>query len=205
MDLVKEVLQYAGSANYIWLFIIYLIEGPIANLISAMVASTGVLDIWYVFVLAATAEALADIFYFAIGRLAKGTKISTYLNEVEKRSKVFSEIKEFMQDSPLLMIFFVKMFPPIAVPGILYMGQEGMTWKTFIRYGVPISICRNAIISLVGFRLMLSIESLLSLYGTYKLIVTVLSVIVFVILIFLIAREDFEVAILRYVKDKSRK
>lgn len=205
MELITTILQYSSSANYIVLFIIYLIEGPIANLISAFLAGSGLLNIWYVFFLAASAELLADIIYFAVGYLAKGSTISDFLDKVEKKSRVFREIKGFTKESPFLTIFFIKMFGPISIPGLLYIGQEGMSWKTFLKYGAPLCVARNIIISFVGYTLITSIESFLSVYSVYKTVIVVLSVLLFVLLLFLLSRENLEIFLLRYVKNRRSK
>ena len=205
MELITTILQYSSSANYIILFIIYLIEGPVANLVSAFLAGSGLLNIWYVFFLAATAELLADIIYFAVGHLAKGTAVSNFLDKVEKRSRVFREIKSFTKESPFFTVLFIKMFGPISIPGLMYIGQEGMPWKTFLKYGVPLCVARNIVISFVGYALITSLESFLSVYSVFKTVIVILSLLLFVLLLFLLSRESLEIFLLRYIKNRRSK
>lgn len=205
MELITDISSLGDTPNYLILFFIYLIEGPIANLISAFLAGKGFLNIWYVFLLAAFAEILADIIFFLIGHLVRGGFVSKFLNRVEKRSKVFRELKDLIHESPFLMIFFIKMFAPISIAGLLYIGQEGMPWKTFLKYGIPLSIVRNIVITVIGFTLITSLDMFLPIYNTYKTVITILSILLLVLFLFLLSREDLEILILRYTKNKRVK
>ena len=205
MELIATILAYSQSVNYLVLFLVYLIEGPVANLFSAFLAGLGFLNIWYVFVLAATAEASADVIYFALGRIFKNGRVSKFLDDVEKNSKVFKELKKFMNESPFLLILFTKMFGPISIPGLLYIGQENMPWKTFLKYGVPLSIARNAVISIIGYSVITSLESFLSAYSTYRTVGVLLSVLSFVVILLLLTREDLEIQILRFTRNRKSK
>lgn len=205
MDIISTIFEHSSNTNYLVLFIIYLIEGPVANLISAFLAGSGLLNIWYVFFLAASAELIADIVYFAIGKLAKGSRVSRFLDDVERKSRVFQGVKYFMYKSPFLMILFIKMFGPISIPGLLYMGQEGMSWRTFLKYGTPLCIARNVVLSFTGYSLIASLDSFLSVYSVYKTIVAVFSVLLLVLFLFLLGREDFGLRLLRFAKNQKGK
>ena len=79
MNLIEFIIILAQQGKYPILFIIYLIEGPIAGFISALIASTGSLNIFIVFLLLITAEIGADIVFYYIGKNSSETRFNKLL------------------------------------------------------------------------------------------------------------------------------
>jgi membrane protein DedA with SNARE-associated domain len=167
MDFITKIFEYAQSANYLLLFVMYFIEGPISNFVSSMFAGGGSLNIWYIFGLAASGEILSDIFVFWIGRFGQRTKIEETLSKADNL-KFFKQLNKYLFSRTFITLFLIKSTPSLALPSLLYIGRSKISFKTFLRNIFPISILRNAIISFVGYSSVVSISLIHAYYGYSK-------------------------------------
>jgi membrane protein DedA with SNARE-associated domain len=184
MDFITKIFEYAQSANYLLLFVMYFIEGPISNFVSAMFAAGGSLNIWYIFVLAASAEILSDIFVFWVGRLGQKTKIEETLSKADNL-KFFKQLNNYLFSRTFITLFLIKSTPSLALPSLLYIGRSRISFKTFLRNIFPISILRNSIISFLGYSSIVSINLIYTYYGYSKALgyvafLAILGIIIFI-------------------------
>lgn len=184
MDLITKILEYSQSANYLVLFLMYFIEGPISNFVSAMFAGNGYLNIWYIFFLAASAEVTADLVIFWIGRLGQKTRIEKTLSKADNM-KFFKQVNKYLFNKTFITLFLIKSTPSLALPSILYIGRSKISFKTFFKFIFPISVLRNLIISFVGYSSIISINLINTYYGYSKAIGYIAFLAIFGIIIFI--------------------
>ncbi|KUK76807.1 MAG: hypothetical protein XD93_0707 [candidate division WS6 bacterium 34_10] len=177
MNLPDIILTLVQQGKYPILFIVYLIEGPIAGFISALIASTGSLDIITVFLLLVTGEIGADIIYYYIGKSSSEQKINRILAKYEKDG-VLKVIKDTFNRSPIKALIFVKSVMFIAVPSLILIGRyESMKIKKFAIWTTIICITKDTIVLLLGYSLGLSLESFVQGYNIYRIVGIILAIV----------------------------
>jgi membrane protein DedA with SNARE-associated domain len=177
MNLPDIILTLVQQGKYPILFIVYLIEGPIAGFISALIASTGSLDIITVFLLLVTGEIGADIIYYYIGKSSSEQKINRILAKYEKDG-VLKVIKDTFNRSPIKALIFVKSVMFIAVPSLILIGRyESMKIKKFAIWTTLICITKDTIVLLLGYSLGLSLESFVQGYNIYRIVGIILAIV----------------------------
>lgn len=198
MDIINKILEYSQSANYLVLFIFYFIEGPISNFISSMFSANGPLNIWYIFGLAASAEMLSDITVFWVGRLGKKTRIEDTLSKAD-HLKFFKQLNKYLTSRTFVTLFLIKSTPSLAFPSLLYIGRSMMSFKTFLKNILPISVLRNALISFIGYSSIVSINLVHAYYGYSKTVGYVAFLVVIGILLF-VQREAIKTFLINKLK-----
>jgi membrane protein DedA with SNARE-associated domain len=192
MDLTELIISLAEQGKYFLLFVLYLIEGPIAGFISALIASTGKLDIVTIFILLVTGEIGADIIYYLLGRSSSETKFNRMIAKYEKDG-VLKVIRETFNRSPVKALIFVKSVMLIAVPSLLLIGRyQSMKFKKFAIWTTIICIVKDVTVLTLGYGLGLSLETFLDGYNIYKLVGIILAVIAVLYMIFMTYREKIE-------------
>ncbi len=177
MNLPEIILTLAQQGKYPILFIVYLIEGPIAGFISALIASTGALDIVTVFILLVIGEIGADIVYYYIGKSSSEQKINRILAKYEKNG-VLKVIKETFNRSPIKALIFVKSVMFIAIPSLLLIGRyQSMKIKKFVIWTTIICVTKDITVLLLGYFLGLSLESFVQGYNIYRIIGIILAIV----------------------------
>lgn len=184
MEILIKVLEYSESANYIFLFILYFIEGPVSNILSAMVAAKGFLNIWYIFLLASTAELLADIMYFLLGKYASRGWVEKIFNKAE-RLEFFKLIDKYIDSNTTPTLFLLKATPGLAIPALIYIGRNKISFKKFLINLFPISVLRNVIMSIMGYYTIISVENIYKYYGLSHTLVYISIILAILIIIFM--------------------
>ena len=200
MQLVNLILNLAQENKYIILFFVYLIEGPNAGFISAMLAATGEVDIFIVSILLLIAEIGADLFYYYLGKTLSETKLQKKISKYE-RGGLLANIKKLLQRSPIKALVLAKSIGFIAVPTIILIGKyQTIKPKKFILWTSVTCLIKDSIILMSGYFLGLSSETFLIGYSTYKVVAVVIAIIILVYILLRLNREKIEKVTLKILK-----
>jgi membrane protein DedA with SNARE-associated domain len=203
MNLIELIIDLAQQNKYPLLFIIYLIEGPISGFISAIIASTGGLNIFIVFTLLVTGEIGADIVYYYIGKYSSETKLNKKLAKYEDRG-ILKEIKETFARQPVKALIFIKTVMFIAIPSLLLIGRyRSLEIKKFLLWTTIICLVKDITVLFLGYGLGISLEVFLKGYDIYRIIAIILTLLVIGYILFKVNRdkiEKFTINLLRNIK-----
>lgn len=200
MDFIDLVIEFAQQSKYPILFLIYLIEGPVAGFISAFVASTGGLNIYIVFLLFITAEIAADIFFYYLGRGISDSRLDKWLSKYEERG-ILKILKETFNKNPTKALLFTKFTSLIAVPSLILIGKyKSLSAGKFFLYTTIICIIKDITILLMGYGLGITLGNFLVMYDTYKIVGIILSVIAIAYIVFKAYQTKFEGYYLKVLK-----
>ncbi len=177
MNLINTVITLAQQGKYPLLFLIYLIEGPVAGFISALIASTGSLNIFIIFLLLIIAEIGADIFYYYLGKLSSEKRIDKMLSKYEKDG-VLKVIKEAFNRRPVRSLIFIKSVMLIAVPSLILIGRyQSMKFNKFAFWTTIICLVKDITILVLGYSVGITLETFLYGYNIYRVIGIILAII----------------------------
>jgi len=200
MDLITFITNIALQGKYFFLFLIYLVEGPIAGFISAMISSTGQLNIYIVALLLVSGEIGADITYYFLGKKFSEKKINKKLRKYED-SKILSVINDVLDKHPIRTLIFAKTVGTIAVPTILLMGKyQFLKFKKFLLWATAASLTKDLVILFLGYGLGISLETFLNGYDVYKIVGIILSLLVILYILFISNRGKIEKFVVKSLK-----
>jgi len=201
MDIVNIVLEIAKINKYSLLFVIYLIEGPVAGFVSAMVAVAGDLNIWIVFALLIIAEIIADVFFYYLGRGMSNGKLSKRLKGID--NEFLNELNRVTKKSFFKVILVLKVTSIIAIPGLIYLGNiKVVKDKKFLLYTSLICLVKDATILALGYCMGLELNRFLEIYNVYKIVGIILLSTTIIYLIIKIYRHQIRNAVTNIIKNK---
>ena len=177
MNLINTVITLAQQGKYPLLFIIYLIEGPVAGFISALISASGSLNIYIVFLLLIIAEIGADLFYYYIGKLSSEKRITKILSKYEKDG-VLKVIKDAFNKRPVRSLIFIKSVMLIAVPSLILIGRyQSMKFNKFLFWTTIICLVKDITIIVLGYSVGITLETFLQGYNIYRVVGIILAII----------------------------
>mgnify|MGYP001121167393 CR=1 FL=1 len=201
MSLIDIIISLTEQNKYVLLFILYLIEGPIAGFLSALIASTGKLDIFLVFTLLVTGEIGADIIYYYIGKNSSETRFNKMISKYEKDG-VLKVIKDTLNRSPVKALIFVKSVMFIAVPSILLIGRyQTMKIKKFAIWTTIICFIKDITILSLGYGLGISLETFLNGYNIYKSVGLILAILAIGYIIYTTYKDKIKKSAINLLKN----
>ena len=200
MNLINTVITLAQQGKYPLLFIIYLIEGPVAGFISALISASGSLNIYIVFLLLIIAEIGADVFYYYIGKLSSEKKINKMLSKYEKGG-VLKIIRNAFNRRPVRSLIFIKSVMLIAVPSLLLIGRyQSMKFKKFLFWTTIICLVKDITILVLGYSVGITLETFMQGYNIYRVIGIILALIAVGYIIYTAYKEKIDIYIVNSLK-----
>jgi membrane protein DedA with SNARE-associated domain len=125
--------QPLGLWAYILLFIVVLVEGPVATLAASVAASSGIMNPYAVFFVASGSNALADIMFYLLGRVGKIEWLLKYerftglnLEKIQRLEKdIYMHAPKLLFISKLTLGFSI---PTLMVTGMLKVPLKRWLW-----------------------------------------------------------------------------
>jgi membrane protein DedA with SNARE-associated domain len=201
MNQISIITDMALQGKYLFLFLIYLIEGPIAGFISAMVSSTGQLNIYIVAFLLVSGEIGADIVYYFLGQKSSEKRINKKLRKYED-SKILTSIQNVLNQHPVRTLIFAKTVGNIAVPTILLIGRyKLLKFKNFLLWATIVCFLKDFLVLFFGYSLGISLESFLDGYDMYKFVGIIISLLVILYILYIANKDKTDQFIVKSLKN----
>lgn len=137
IDIVQEIvrsleageLPELGWWSYVLLSLLVLLEGPMATLIGAAAAATGLMRVWLVFVVASGTNLLADVLWYSIGSSGK-------LEWVRRRTRMsesqMDELQHGVSENAVKMLLAAKLSVGFSVPTLIAVGLARVPWRRWL-------------------------------------------------------------------------
>jgi membrane protein DedA with SNARE-associated domain len=201
MNQISIITDMALQGKYLFLFLIYLIEGPIAGFISAMISSTGQLNIYIVAFLLVSGEIGADIVYYFLGQKSSEKRINKKLRRYED-SKILTSIQNVLNQHPVRTLIFAKTVGNIAVPTILLIGRyKLLKFKNFLLWATVVCFLKDFLVLFFGYSLGISLESFLDGYDMYKFVGIIISLLVILYILYIANKDKTDQFIVKSLKN----
>jgi membrane protein DedA with SNARE-associated domain len=201
MNQISIITDMAVQGKYLFLFLIYLIEGPVAGFISAMISSTGQLNIYIVAFLLVSGEIGADIVYYFLGQKSSEKRINKKLRRYED-SKILTSIQNVLNQHPVRTLIFAKTVGNIAVPTILLIGRyKLLKFKNFLLWATIVCFLKDFLVLFFGYSLGISLESFLDGYDMYKFVGIIISLLVILYILYIANKDKTDQFIVKSLKN----
>ena len=192
MNIINLLTSVALQGKYFLLFIIYLIEGPISGFITAVIASTGQLNIYIIGLLLIIGEVGADLIYYFLGKNLSESKITKRFEKYEKRG-IITVLKEVLDKHPVRTLTFAKSVAFIAVPAIILIGKyKSMKFTKFFLWTTVICLAKDLTVLFLGYGLGISLDTFLAGYNIYKIVGIILALLAIGYIVFRANKDKIE-------------
>lgn len=168
MDILTQL--YLGIINYQYLilFLLITIEGPIATVVSGFLVAQGFMDIYLVYPLALVADLFGDSIYYLLGRYGRHFVFKIF-NFNKKRIK---NIENHFTEHGGKTILIGKISHGVGAIFLFVAGIAHISYRKFLFYNTIGTIPKTAILILIGYffgNSYLRIGKYLDLFGLFTL------------------------------------
>ena len=156
--LIVGQIQQLGNWNYVFLALMTLLEGPLATLLGAMAASSGILKPEFVFVAAAAGNLCADAMWYSLGYLGKTEWLLRHGRRLGISEAHILRLEEGMQKHARKIILIAKLTMSFAIPALIAAGLARVPWRRWFSTIVIGEIVWTGTLVLIGYHLTLSLR-----------------------------------------------
>jgi len=135
-----EILHFVQNQGYILIFLAMYFEGTLLAFAAGFAASLGDLNIFIVLGLATLGNFLGDIGNYFIGRYIGSERIKKKWPKRGFAAHMLETWTGRMREHPGKVITFVKLVPPLPVPGIMLAGASHVRLRTFLFYSFIVTV-----------------------------------------------------------------
>lgn len=178
LPILLEFLQVHG---YWIILLLMIVEGPIISYVAAFAASLGIFNVYWILILSVLGNSIPDKIFYLIGRYGRGPtieRIAGYFGLSKKRIEIIeNHLKEHLGKT----LIFVKIVPPLPMPGMLLAGFVRANFKKFMYITTIFDIIVSVILVLAGYYSGFLIGNALEYFKLQSLVLPILVIALFVL------------------------
>lgn len=140
-----------ASHGYLALFLAALVEGPIAAVIGAFLASQGLLDIRNVYLIAVSADLVGDLLLYGLGRSGRLPRSMTGDRGSPPNQLVFSALLDRFRAQPGRVLVSAKLTHAAGLLVLLAAGVARIPLKKFLWFNFIATLPKAAIFVVLGY------------------------------------------------------
>lgn len=181
------VLQWVIHNGYLLIFFIMVIEGPIITIVSALAASLGYFNIFFIFLLAFLGDITGDFIWYAAGYLSRLAVINKYGRYFGASSERIEKLRKLLERHSKKVLLAIKISPVAPTLGLIIVGNSHFPPKRFAKIVSLISIPKTMLFVIFGYFFGYS-YTIVAKYvnrGIYGLLI----ILVFALCVFLLYRK----------------
>lgn len=184
------------AGSYPVIALLLFIDSTSVNFIASGIASTLVINIWIIWLLAIIVEVLADVLYYYLGMILPLEKIEAKV----KNKELLLELNNAFVRHPTISLVIIKFLGPLAIPSIMYFGNKKALyiWR-FIPIAALVAFCRATTISFLGYYVGKGVAGFSQAYNVFQTMGIVVAVVV-LLFIFVKASPKFFQKIFKRLK-----
>jgi membrane-associated protein len=170
--MATEVLDWIIRYGYLFMFLILLVEGPVATASGALAAALGYFNVYIVFALSFLANFLPDVVYYGLGWWSGQWALDRYGERLGIPRGRRDRAAVFIGKNLGKWLCFVKTVPFLSPPGLAVMGALGVPVRRFIWWDALIVALTSLGFVLLGYFSGKGYDELrrLTQYGSFALL-----------------------------------
>jgi membrane protein DedA with SNARE-associated domain len=128
-NLIQTSPILGGNLKYIVLALLVAVEGPIATLVGAAAAASGVMRLNLVFISACLGNLSADSIYYSLGYTGKKEWLLRLGSRFGLSENLFDHLQVKIQQHATKFIFIAKITNGLIIPSLITAGIAKVPWK----------------------------------------------------------------------------
>jgi len=169
---MAHVLLLLTKYKYLILLPVAILEGPFASIIVGFLASSGIFNLFVVYLVLVSGDMIGDSFYYGLGRWG-----SKYLTKHGSRLGITHEklenAKKYFADYHHKALIISKLAYGVGVSGLVAAGALRINYKKFMKTCFFIAVVQSAFLLVIGFlfgHAYLQIEKYLNIYAKVMIV-----------------------------------
>jgi len=118
-----------GVWSYLVLALLVAVEGPIATLVGAAAAATGVLHLPWVFVAASLGNLCADTLWYGLGRSGKIESAIRYGRWIGLQEIQMQRLEKNVRQNAMRLLLVAKLTAGLVIPALIAAGLVRSPWR----------------------------------------------------------------------------
>ncbi len=151
LDEVLANVQYLGVWSYVLLALLVAVEGPIATLLGAATASSGLLNPIWVFVAAALGNLTGDGLWYSLGHIGQTEWLLKHGRWLGLTPDNLEAMKRKMRKEAPGIIFIAKITLFFAVPALVAAGVSHVPWRRWFPIDAVGEVLWTGTLVMVGY------------------------------------------------------
>jgi membrane protein DedA with SNARE-associated domain len=123
---------HLGGWSYVLLWLVVIVEGPVATLLGAAAASAGFMRLGLVFVTAILGNFTADVLWYLLGYAGKLEWLLRYGRWLGVRRHHLERLQQSMREHAFKIMLSVKLTNAFTIPSLIAAGLARIPWKRWI-------------------------------------------------------------------------
>lgn len=144
-------IQEWGRSNYLLLFALIFVEGPVATLFGAAAASAGFMRLSLVILVALTANLIADIGWYCLGYFSDEDTLIRYLGRFGLRRRHVDKLRWAMRRHARKVLLIAKFSMGFAIPVLIAAGLSKIPLRRWFPVVFLAGIAWSTCLALIGF------------------------------------------------------
>jgi membrane protein DedA with SNARE-associated domain len=151
MDIISILWNLIQNNSYLIIFILMLIQGPIITAIAAFMASLGILNIYYILLLAFFGNLIPDMLFFLIGKHSRRKSVENLICRLGFNKSRLLFLERNLKNHLKKAVILIKITPFIPLPGIMLAGFLKIPFKKFFSISILVDIVTISIAAFIGY------------------------------------------------------
>ncbi|MGA2489268.1 MAG: VTT domain-containing protein [Anaerolineales bacterium] len=122
-------LPQLGVWTYLVLAVVVAVEGPVATLLGAALASAGLMRPWLVFIAASIGNLTADSLWYTLGYAGKLEWALRLGRRLGLRPEMLERLEQGMHEHAARILFFAKLTVSFMIPSLVAAGLVKVPWR----------------------------------------------------------------------------
>ena len=129
MNMMRLEAAQLGTWSYVLLAILVAVEGPIATLVGAAAAATGVLHLPWVMVAASAGNLSADSLWYGLGRTGRMESVLRYGRWVGLKAGPLQRLEDRVRQNATRILLVAKLTAGLVIPALIAAGLVRSPWR----------------------------------------------------------------------------
>lgn len=147
----EQIIGLLLEYKYLIMFPLVMLEGPITTIIAGFLSSTGQLNFWLAYFLAAVADLTSDAGYYFLGRFGREKFIEKYGHYVGITGAVIEKLENQFRKHGGKMLVFGKIADPLSSTIQATAGLTKMNFKKYAFWNVIATFPKSLLLLTIGF------------------------------------------------------
>lgn len=148
------IVTHLGYASYLLVFLLVLLEGPVATLAAAALAGAGRLNPWAVFITAGAGNLTADGLWYLIGYAGHMDTVRKHLPGFKRFDPQIRAVKKRLQKDGVKLLVLSKItFGIVAIPILIGAGMAKVPWRRLLAAAAACQVVLGGAMVLAGYYL----------------------------------------------------
>ena len=171
---MASILLLLAKYKYLILFPIAVLEGPFAAIIAGFLSSSGIFNIFLVYLFIVTGDMVGDSFYYFLGRLS-GSSIVKHGHHIGITTDKLENAKDYFNNYHHRALVISKLAYGVGVSGLIAAGILKISYKRFIKTCLYIAVIQSAFLISIGFIFGHAyLQQYLNIYAKIILVITLI-------------------------------